>query len=615
MIFLKNITGRSYFFCALIILIVFINITIYPEFLLDEEEVDKTEEIKPEKQDTPEKSLPKGIVTGIYAESIPDIKGAIRITWKMPEDSEDDFIVGRTTEQADTANKALGSMSVKVVPSGSPPSVIDSNLPPGIYYYCILAKKSIINKTITLYPNMNYTTTPVVIEKETPRILSKNPPMQVTLIHTRRISQRWVLITWRGIEARGIIYTVYRGNSVLDTTEKLRRAEKIISITDDREGFIDKNLKKSGTYYYAVTTRDFEGNEDLQLISDQSYTTTGVYISIGIHKTVSNIQARLTDKGSIKINWSGETSGISQFLIYKYYKPISDAQRLSLATFLERVDVGATSYVDHYPGFGNHYYAVLNKLGDGTIDTKLIKGKNYTTDPISIGKPIQIQFITSETRDKSVIINWKFNGSAGNRNYRIVRNNNEIMTLADVDDSFTLDIINVFDQNYIDESPPSGSHYYALVPEDLKRYSDYRLLKGVNVTEYPVVIQKKMERPKEEIAIDDKKNGIKERYQIRKPIRKGLKQKVKPSGQQVDSIVQDFFFKGKYNVAIKELQNIINYTDNEYEAAKAKLFIGRSWLELKRYRKALKMLLLPDVKKHFPQESKFWSEHAISRVY
>ncbi len=51
-----------------------------------------------------------------------------------------------------------------------------------------------------------------------------------------------------------------------------------------------------------------------------------------------------------------------------------------------------------------------------------------------------------------------------------------------------------------------------------------------------------------------------------------------------------------------------------YEIAKAKLFIGRSLLELKKYREALNYLILPEVAEHFPKECQFWRQYVISRL-
>ena len=114
------------------------------------------------------------------------------------------------------------------------------------------------------------------------------------------------------------------------------------------------------------------------------------------------------------------------------------------------------------------------------------------------------------------------------------------------------------------------------------------LVPGVNITRDPVII-------KEEI----KKKAIK--IDIAEP-------------DDIDRILRRTFFRGKYRNAIKELHNLIKHTDNEMVTAKAKLFIGRSNIELGEYRKALDYLFVSEVKKYFPKQATFWQEFALTRL-
>ncbi|MDY6969760.1 MAG: hypothetical protein SVR08_14030 [Spirochaetota bacterium] len=574
---------------------------IYSEFLVQEDE----ENIK--------NKIPKIIVTDIQAEPVPDINGAIRITWNFPDDTEDDFIVGRSKEPMNSIENALIAESIAVVNSKAKSTVIDSNLPPGEYYYSIFSKKKIMDREIEFYPNENYTTSPAIIEKKIqtqyiPTTKKQILPKQVTLIHSRVLKKRWVLITWRKYESKNLIYTIYRGNSQLDTPEKLKSAKKVIQITNNKEGFVDKSISKSGTYFYAVTTKDFEGNEDLRLIPDQSYTTSGVYISIRKRRNVSNIEAKMSDHNSIRISWNTAGSSVAEYLIYKHNSPISNAGILASATFVDRVQSETSYYIDKFPGFGNRYYAVLIKLADGTLDTILLKNINYTTEPIIVAKPIQIKSISTETEDNRVIIRWMLQGSAGNRNYKIVRNESQIKSIDDVENSFTVDYVDIIDQNKIYDNPPSGQYYYAITPQYLKRNKEYKLFNNVNTTIKPIIIERAETKPKKIIKKTKKK--------ITKIIKNEEKIKVEKSSLKypINKILQDFFFAQKYNIAIKELKNIINNSNNKHEVAKAKLFIGRSWLEKKYYKIALKYFLLPDVMVYFPVESKCWYENALLKI-
>ena len=79
-------------------------------------------------------------------------------------------------------------------------------------------------------------------------------------------------------------------------------------------------------------------------------------------------------------------------------------------------------------------------------------------------------------------------------------------------------------------------------------------------------------------------------------------------------MLRETFFRERYGLAVKRLRNIVSASDNEYEKAKARLFLGRSFLELGQYRESLSYFVMSDVTKYFPKESRFWREYALSRV-
>ncbi len=464
-----------------------------PEFLLNDD-IPSTP-----RKETPEAAkrkseFPSYIATNIKAQLIPNVKGAVRISWEVDTSSSDDFIIGRTRSIPDTKEKALNAISIKVVPAGAQNSIIDSNLAPGEYYYVVLSKEKVMSRDVEIYPDVNYTTTPVIIEREVAAAPSRLFPEQVALIHAQVINKTQVVLTWKGVNTQGIVYTVYRGNEPLSNPDRIRRAEKLAAITDNRESFIDRNIAITGTYYYAVTTRDISGNEDLQLIPDQSYLTSGINVAFKSQLIISNLKAVPYTNNSVKLTWNGIGPSTAEYLIYRYTKPISDTQRLALATFIDRVKADATTYIDKEPGPGEYYYAVLVRLQDSTTDNTLKSGSNYTLSAITI----------------------------------------------------------------LPETKKTG-------PEKIKP-------------------EKQPEEP------------------------------VITATGDLDAILRETFFKEHYSLAIKKLNNIIASSDNDQEKAKAKLFIGRSHIELGQYQKSLQYLLSPDVARYYPRESSFWREYAISRI-
>jgi hypothetical protein len=82
----------------------------------------------------------------------------------------------------------------------------------------------------------------------------------------------------------------------------------------------------------------------------------------------------------------------------------------------------------------------------------------------------------------------------------------------------------------------------------------------------------------------------------------------------VNKIIASTFYKGKYESCIDALTAFIQNANKPEEIAKANLFIGRSYIELKQYSMALKYIMKSDVAKYYPKEAKFWRDFALSRV-
>jgi hypothetical protein len=588
-----------------IILIILIqNNSLFSDFIVDEEE----------KALTPEQSvkLDKYVAKNIKVEVIPNIKGAVRISWDLDKDSNDDFIVGRSASIPDTIDKALKAISIKVVSSGTKSEVIDSNLTSGAYYYCVLAKSKVMDREIKLYADQNYTIFPAIIETDVNRNPEKIFPQQVSLIYARIVNNSQVRLTWRNIETRGIQYTIYRANSSLDSPSKLEKAEKINVITDGRESYVDNKLNNSGTYYYAITTKDISGNEDLNLIPDQSYTASGVYISFNVPIPVSNISAKPVNS-DVKISWGKTSSGVAEYLIYRYSGPITDSDRIGLATFLGRVTEKETVYIDKNPGTGNYYYAVLTKLLNGNVINDLIKGGNYTFEPVSLGSPIHLISFNARAKGSDIELTWKTSGNLGSKSYKILRKESSIKSIVDLQNADAAAYVSIDDYQYIDKNLKPGKYYYAIIPESIDEVKELSLEAGVNIVEKSIAESEKIT------------SKIDPGQLVKKPESKAVEPKVKveadkkillPKGTAsgIDPILEKYFFTGKYKSALSELENFEKKSNNQNDIARARLFIGRTLIELKRYKEAVQYLVLKDVNDLYPKEARFWREFALPKI-
>ncbi len=557
----------------------------FSQFLTGETPREKDE--KKAEDPRTDKELPHDIVRNIKAVKVSNIRGAVQVTWSVHPGFDGEFIIGRTSEIPYNSDRALRAQSIKVVPAVAESSIIDHGLPPGEYYYVILSREKVKDRDVELYPDVNYTSVPVVIEKEIPSAAYKVAPEQVTLIHAMVINKTQVLLTWKGLERSGIIYTIYRGNTLLNTPEKLKKADTIASISDGSESFLDKSINRSGNYFYAVTVKDLSGNEDVQLIPDQSYTASGVFVAVGQQDVVTGIAGKVTYDGFVRISWKGVSFTSGTYLIYRNTRPITNAQRVALSKLVGTVGIESTEYSDN-PGKGKYYYAVLVRMPDGSTDTTLIEGSNYLQKPVRIGRMLRLSWIAARARQGRVQVQWKYRGETPGGTYRLLRATRPVNTVEELDSGAVVSTVDIRKKKFIDAKPPAGTLYYALVPEEYKTASTFRVRSGINVTGPVQITGTKVAPEKDRI----------EEY----------------GATDVDTVLRGAFFPGRYRETIKKLENIARQSDNEYEIAKARLFIGRSWLELRSYKKALRYLLQPEVKKFFPDESRFWSEYALSRV-
>ncbi len=475
---------------VLIIILFAGNSIIFSQFLVDKEEPGEVIEIVEDKGKTPQ--FPPHIAFNIRAEKVPLIKDTIKITWDMNPDYTDTYIVGRAKNIIDTKERALSSKSINSVSSKDRGVVIDSGLPPGKYYYVVLARDRIVNRDIELYRDVNFTSFPVEI-KESEKI---SLPDQVSGILIRKVGKKGILVTWKKPEKGGISYSVYRSHSIIDTPEKLQKAE-IRTVVENRDNFLDEIVVRDRTYYYAVTVRDASGSENKNLILGQNYTASGLF-------------------------FPGERTGL---------------------------------------------------------------GEN----------PYRLKMISAEIRTSGVLLQWDYAGTTGGRFFRVLRSKKKPDILNNVRPENVIAEVDIEKKRFFDAHPPQGMFYYGLVPYLNNDNRKLRLRKGVSV----VLVQKTKKRYNND---SDHKT---DKYIEEKPF------PGKGHSDDIDRILKKTFLKGFYGLALKELQQYIESTDNEHKKAKARYFIGRTYIEQKKYAESLKYLQAEDVKHYFPEESKFWSEFSI----
>ncbi len=378
-------------------------------------------------------------------------------------------------------------------------------------------------------------------------------------------------------------YMVLRSGSSIDTKEKALAAKIVQTVNATTNNAIIDTDCTPGDYYYAVLSKKSFVDGKVGLYRDVNYTTIPVRVfSADAVYRVTGIRAEIVNEVKVRVSWKRiEKTGIF-YTVYRSRRIIDTDTRLREADRVMVVADAGECIDDTISVSGTYYYAVTAKVLYGLEDVRLITDENYTSVGLEIGirSPLKLVSIDAMPEVDGIRIVWNHAGSQGNRLYTLFRSPKSRVVLEGVDAWTVLKKVDLTEAGHTDVKPPPGSWYYGLIPEGADP-ATYRFVPGVSITG--------------------------------KAVGPGEKRAPSEAGD-IDRILKRTFFRGKYGESLKELQNLLDATDNEVVAAKARLFIGRSHIEQGRYKKAVEYLVLPDVKRHFPKEAAFWADFALARV-
>jgi hypothetical protein len=401
-------------------------------------------------------------------------------------------------------------------------------------------------------------------------------------------------------------FLVGRHTSVIDNRAGALAAETVQIVQGNQTNEVLDFVSASGAYYFmAISKRKISGNE-IRLVKDENYTSLPVVITPDeVYYHVRDINSRSFDARKVSLTWQKIARTGLVYRVYRGTRRLDQYEKVKSAVKVGEV-TDSGDYIDagiEIPGI--YYYAVTASETRGPERMYPFPDHNYTMLGVKVSGAdvnenalFRIHTITAALHEKGVHVKWTYTGSIGGRFYRIFRAKTSLTTSRDVLEDMIISDVDITKKNFTDPMPEAGENYYGILPYG---YTEEHtpLVRGMNITDNPVVIEKaKQEKlgKKEEPKVLDKKEKVQEDY------------------GDVESVLHRTFFRGKYDRCVKELQNILPGTDNETDKAKAMLFIGRSYLEMGKYRKALDTLLLEEVNRHFPKESRFWRAQALRKI-
>jgi fibronectin type 3 domain-containing protein len=532
---------------------------------------------------------PEHIATAINAERIPFSSDSIKVTWQMNRNYPGDFVVGRSETPLNTIDDILKSKLVGIFNPALEGVLIDRNLEQNKnYYYIVVAREKLLKREIKILRDVNVTSSPIVLHRE---------PGTVKDIKADTRNQS-VRLKWDPDKTKGLNFNVYRSPSVINSRQELTAAVKISSTSDNT--YTDTSVPEFGTYYYAVTVTDKNNIEYFNPVPGDNFTTEGAFIKEKTISTPLNVTAFAGSAGSIIIKWIKSSSRadkeISGYEIYRSDEIINSQFSLTKSRLVHIANKDITFYNDTAPGAGQFFYAVFPRYADGTVDINFDTAAAYTEAPVEISLPYSITGIKAEKIRDNLLITWEFSGNKGNKIVKIFRTT-RMPEPGDNPEKFIIGSADINRRSYTVEGPHDKDYYYGIF---LDRGADF--ITGINITSrIPASHDEKIipdssdkaDSSGEEVNDDDRPSGI---------------------STTLDRIIKSYFYKGRYDLASKELNIFIKNTENNSEKALAKLFLGKTYIELKEYERAILLLSSRDVRDAFPEESQFWSEFATVRL-
>ncbi len=244
--------------------------------------------------------------------------------------------------------------------------------------------------------------------------------------------------------------------------------------------------------------------------------------------------------------------------------------------------------------------------------TSIAFAKNKATYPEYIAYNIRAEQIPLSI--DSIKVTWKMKKNFPG-DFVVGRSESPLNSINDILKSKLVGIFNpTLEGILIDKDLKQGKeYYYVVISKDKLIKREIDILKGVNVTAFPVSLYAEPGIIKTEKI--EKSNQQNMESDIREPFA-APKDREKPEeiNNTLNKIIKLYFYKNRYDIASKELTSFIKNTDNNHQRALAKLFLGKTYIETKEYKKAILILNSKDVTEAFPEESRFWSEFALLRL-
>ena len=592
-------------------------------------------------------TFPPDAVRSITAVFLPSERNGVQLTWEAPANSQDSYIVLRSGYALSTADMISNAVPIKLVQSDKLRLVLDRNLLPGRYFYAVLPKSKFDQRRYELFPGENYTTNPIIVASE----LSIGDSRTVASLKSVTVDDRTVLLTWEPIGNFTGEYIIFRSHVPIDTQERFSNAEPIARLASSRARYLDSDAGP-GRHYYAIACKTVDGVLYSDLKKDFNFTSDPVFVGGVIG--VKSIRAH-NEGAAVTVTWKAgaDTLNRNYYLIRTEMQP-KGRDSIAGGYIVDSVQSAAEKYVERNVPAGRYFYILAPANYKDDEDFMLTKGVNVTDPAIVVEgkkrKPVEKTDTASEAGTAALPAGPAVPVTPVKPDISSAEEKEQPRS-SDEDDIFSklveIPLMNgatpaiaarLPEPIPVDTIPEKSLPGIAIPAASAENGSAAGATQAETAVSIPQPVREIDAQPIHASAIKTpvkieperaaQKNARADRPGRTAPRETARTQRVHPDEphqgaiidqpdqserRSVNSIVTRQFDRGNYKQTVTELSRILPSLQGK-DAAKALYYIGRSCVELRRYRDAVGYFSDDDVRRYYPREADFWRDFSLERM-
>jgi hypothetical protein len=499
----------------------------------------------------------------------------VRISWRPVPDTEN--VIYKVYRSPDPLNNESGYPSATVIGEikGTETFITDANPLKEEVYYGVTVFDNAENKEYRdLVFQKSFIAHKIPVKAEEP---AGDPTENQTEPKISGIlavnSDKTVKISWIPAAKADIFYTVYRilrtgGNDTLESGEKLGFVPETTSNFEDISPVPDQEV------FYAVTLTDRKTNMEIKTLEFKQSFINHIFVNKAKYdpaasKNRDNLPDTLMtyqkDARTIQLMWADPVAPVQKLAVYRSDRPITSADILNYASKLGTVNRNVNEFTDSNLEAGRYFYGLFPLDSDQKPLPLFEEGHTYTGFAVTIKeKPPQAD-------------------------------------LAALPDSS------------------------AVKPEPVKQTSPEE---GLHSEEERTKIKKEREKLEQE-KLEFEEWKLKQEKLIRLQLQKKKKENIynyetdesinkqdhssnPAQRKKLNDLLAQSYLQGSYGEAIRLLSIYMKTEKPDPEnKARARLYMGMSFYNLKRFDEALVIFSSPEVRKIYPERAKFWMQRSV----